>query len=136
MAGALPSCLHTGLMGARAPGPRIRPQQARLQRALGPLRARRQAPRPPAAMPAVRAVAEAERASSAPEGVSVSIDNSQANATVISVEGYNRPGLLTALTATFRDLGLDVNKARDLPQITLCCSLNQSLSVQSHVNIV
>jgi glycine cleavage system regulatory protein len=71
-------------------------------------------------MPTVRAVAEAERASSAPEGVSVSIDNSQADATVISVEGYNRPGLLTALTATFRDLGLDVTKARDLPQITCC----------------
>ncbi len=43
----------------------------------------------------------------------MSIDNSQPGATVISVEGYNRPGLLTALTATFRDLGLDVSKVRN-----------------------
>lgn len=71
-------------------------------------------------MPAVRAVAEAERASKAPEGVSVLIDNSQEEATVISVEGYNRPGLLMALTATFRDLGLDVSKVRDLPSRVHC----------------
>ena len=31
--------------------------------------------------------------------------------TVISVKASNRPGLLSALTKTFRDLGIDVNKA-------------------------
>ena len=39
------------------------------------------------------------------------IDNNQDSAyTVVTVEGYNRPGLLSSLSAAFRDLGLDVGK--------------------------
>ena len=30
--------------------------------------------------------------------------------TVVSIEGYSKPGLLTSLSGTFRDLGLDVGK--------------------------
>eukprot|EP00894_Picocystis_sp_ML_P001991 jgi/Pico_ML_1/52508/g3204.t2 len=33
------------------------------------------------------------------------------NFTVISIKASNRPGLLSAMTKTFRDLGIDVNKA-------------------------
>ena len=41
----------------------------------------------------------------------ISIDNgADSSATVVRVAGANRPGLLTALTAAFRDLGLDVKK--------------------------
>lgn len=39
------------------------------------------------------------------------IDNGQDSTyTVVTVEGYNRPGLLSSLSAAFRDLGLDVGK--------------------------
>ena len=45
------------------------------------------------------------------EDVSVVIDNNQDSTyTVVTVEGYNRPGLLSSLSAAFRDLGLDVGK--------------------------
>lgn len=50
--------------------------------------------------------------SSQKEEVSVVIDNAQDSAyTVVTIEGYNRPGLLSSLSAAFRDLGLDVGKA-------------------------
>lgn len=53
---------------------------------------------------------DAAAASAAPV---ISIDNgTDASATVVRVAGANRPGLLTALTAAFRDLGLDVKKVR------------------------
>lgn len=43
----------------------------------------------------------------------ISIDNgADSSTTVVRVAGSNRPGLLTALTAAFRDLGLDVKKVR------------------------
>ena len=43
----------------------------------------------------------------------ISIDNgADSSATVVRVAGANRPGLLTALTAAFRDLGLDVKKVK------------------------
>ncbi|CAL8466863.1 g6399 [Coccomyxa elongata] len=46
------------------------------------------------------------------EGVLVSIDNAQDDTfTVVTISGYNRPGLLTSISGTFRDLGLDVGKA-------------------------
>lgn len=42
----------------------------------------------------------------------VKIDNTENETyTVITVEAENKPGLLTAMTATFRDLGIDVAKA-------------------------
>ncbi|KAL4434815.1 hypothetical protein ABPG77_005342 [Micractinium sp. CCAP 211/92] len=67
----------------------------------------------------VAAVAEAERSSntstqdSAGGAVaSVSMDNeADPSATVIKVTGANRPGLLSSLTSTFTDLGLDVVRA-------------------------
>jgi hypothetical protein len=58
----------------------------------------------------IAAVAEVGAAPSKKE-VSVIIDNSQdSNFTVVTIEGYNRPGLLTSISGTFRDLGLDVAK--------------------------
>ena len=43
----------------------------------------------------------------------ISIDNgADSSTTVVRVAGSNRPGLLTALTAAFRDLGLDVKKVK------------------------
>ena len=60
----------------------------------------------------IRAVAEVD-APAQEEDVSVSIDNAEDSSyTVVKVEGYNRPGLLTSLSGAFRDLGLDVGKAR------------------------
>ncbi len=45
------------------------------------------------------------------EGVYVSIDNAQdSDFTVVTISGFNRPGLLTSISGTFRDLGLDVGK--------------------------
>ncbi|KAG2446570.1 hypothetical protein HYH02_008557 [Chlamydomonas schloesseri] len=44
--------------------------------------------------------------------VTVSFDNiSDSGYTVISVQANNKPGLLTSITALFRDLGVDVGKA-------------------------
>ncbi|GIL74061.1 hypothetical protein Vretimale_4977 [Volvox reticuliferus] len=44
--------------------------------------------------------------------VEVYVDNSSdANYTVITVQAANKPGLLTSITALFRDLGVDVGKA-------------------------
>ncbi|GLC34950.1 Acid phosphatase pho1 [Pleodorina starrii] len=44
--------------------------------------------------------------------VEVTVDNSSdANYTVITVQAANKPGLLTSITALFRDLGVDVGKA-------------------------
>lgn len=41
----------------------------------------------------------------------VSIDNTQDGTfTVVTISGYNKPGLLTSISGTFRDLGLDVGK--------------------------
>lgn len=58
----------------------------------------------------IKAVAEVEKPAKTEE-VSVVIDNNQDSAyTVVTVEGYNRPGLLSSLSAAFRDLGLDVGK--------------------------
>lgn len=60
----------------------------------------------------VRAVAEVEAPKRGGEA-SVSIDNkSDPTYTVVSVVGYSKPGLLTSLSSTFRDLGLDVGKVR------------------------
>lgn len=41
----------------------------------------------------------------------VSIDNESSEYTVVKVTGQNHPGLLTAVTGLFRDLGFDVLKA-------------------------
>eukprot|EP00892_Ulva_mutabilis_P012207 jgi/Ulvmu1/9359/UM050_0111.1 len=41
----------------------------------------------------------------------VSIDNQSSEYTVVKVTGQNHPGLLTAVTCLFRDLGMDVLKA-------------------------
>lgn len=41
----------------------------------------------------------------------VSIDNQSSEYTVVRVTGQNHPGLLTAVTGLFRDLGMDVLKA-------------------------
>lgn len=41
----------------------------------------------------------------------VSIDNDSSDYTVVKVTGQNHPGLLTAVTGLFRDLGMDVLKA-------------------------
>lgn len=41
----------------------------------------------------------------------VSIDNESSEYTVVTVTGKNHPGLLTAVTGLFRDLGMDVLKA-------------------------
>lgn len=61
----------------------------------------------------VRAVAEIEAPTPKSE-VSVLIDNAQdSNFTVVTIAGYNRPGLLTSISGTFRDLGLDVGKVGD-----------------------
>lgn len=58
----------------------------------------------------VRAAASVE-APAQNEGVLVSIDNTQDDTfTVVTISGYNRPGLLTSISGTFRDLGLDVGK--------------------------
>lgn len=44
---------------------------------------------------------------------SVSLDNSSdPSFTVVTIEGDSKPGLLTSLSGTFRDLGLDVGKVR------------------------
>ena len=60
----------------------------------------------------VRAVAEVE-APRREGSVSVIIDNkSDSTFTVVSIQGYSKPGLLTSLSGTFRDLGLDVGKVR------------------------
>jgi hypothetical protein len=63
----------------------------------------------------ISAVAEATPPSSdvvAPGDVRISISNEEdASYTVITVNADNRPGLLTSMTAAFRDLGLDVGKA-------------------------
>lgn len=57
----------------------------------------------------VTKVAEATPPSSS---VSVSVDNdADPTFTVISIDGESKPGLLPAITAAFRDLGLDVGKA-------------------------
>ena len=41
----------------------------------------------------------------------MSIDNKRDSTfTVVTIEGYSKPGLLTSLSSTFRDLGLDVGK--------------------------
>ena len=58
----------------------------------------------------VRAAASVE-APAQDAGVFVSIDNAQDSVfTVVTISGYNRPGLLTSISGTFRDLGLDVGK--------------------------
>ena len=49
---------------------------------------------------------------SPPAAPVVTIDNDESDTTIVRVTGASRPGLLTALTAAFRDLGLDVRKVR------------------------
>ena len=69
---------------------------------------------------AVRAVADAPQriegsggSSNAPPGsVQVRVDNdADADSTVLHMEADSRPGLLTALTGSFRDLGLEIVRA-------------------------
>lgn len=49
---------------------------------------------------------------SPPGSVSVRVDNdADASSTVLTLEADSRPGLLTALTGTFKALGLEVVKA-------------------------
>ncbi|GFR48003.1 hypothetical protein Agub_g9829 [Astrephomene gubernaculifera] len=43
--------------------------------------------------------------------VNISVNNDDSNYTVISVQAANKPGLLSSITALFRDLGVDVGKA-------------------------
>ena len=58
--------------------------------------------------PSVRAAAVSRPTPAAP---AVAIDtDADADSLVVKVTGPNRQGLLTALTAAFRDLGLDVRK--------------------------
>lgn len=60
----------------------------------------------------MRAIAEPPqrtKGSSPPGSVSVRVDNdADAHSTVLSLEADSRPGLLTALTGTFKGLGLEV----------------------------
>ena len=62
----------------------------------------------------VTSKAVAERMSGSEEGAArfkIEVDNdADETSTVIRVTGLNRPGLLTALTKTFQNLDLDVNK--------------------------
>lgn len=58
--------------------------------------------------PSLRAAA-VSRPTPAPPAVAIDVD-ADADSLVVRVTGANRPGLLTALTAAFRDLGLDVRK--------------------------
>lgn len=68
----------------------------------------------------VRAAASVE-APAQDEGVLVSIDNAQDDTfTVVTISGYNRPGLLTSISGTFRDLGLDVGKV-------IACTTRQAI---------
>ena len=76
----------------------------------------------------VRAAASVE-APTQDAGVYVSIDNAQDSVfTVVTISGFNRPGLLTSISGTFRDLGLDVGKVRLCivisyePLIVSCCA--------------
>lgn len=65
----------------------------------------------PLSCAAISKPTDAAAASAAPV---ISIDNdADSSATVVRVAGANRPGLLTALTAAFRDLGLDVKKVNE-----------------------
>jgi len=58
----------------------------------------------------IRAAASVE-APAQDADVYVSIDNTQDSTfTVVTISGYNKPGLLTSISGTFRDLGLDVGK--------------------------
>lgn len=61
----------------------------------------------------IRAVAEVEKTSSSKsDDVTVTIDNkSDPKFTIVTIEASNHPGLLTAVTGTFLNLGLDVGKA-------------------------
>ena len=78
---------------------------ARPRNATSPIR-----PGSPCRTISVRAAASVE-APAQDEGVLVSIDNAQDDTfTVVTISGYNRPGLLTSISGTFRDLGLDVGK--------------------------
>ena len=59
----------------------------------------------------IKAVAEAEAPTKA-DAVIVSVDNKASEKyTVIKIGAPSKPGMLSTLTATFRDLGLDVIKA-------------------------
>ncbi|PRW61146.1 starch phosphorylase [Chlorella sorokiniana] len=84
-------------------------------RQLGQRPARPQAPRIARAALRPRAIAEAEKpaaAAAAAGGAPLSIDITQEdNNTCIVVQGVSRPGLLSSLTSTFTDLGLDVVRA-------------------------
>lgn len=69
------------------------------------------APRGRAPLAPRRATRVAAVSRPSPAAPAVAIDNdADADATVVRVTGPSRPGLLTALTAAFRDLGLDVRK--------------------------
>jgi hypothetical protein len=77
-------------------------------------RARRAAPAG-AALPPARASRSGVTTTASGGGdpaLSVSINNaSDAKSTVVSVKASNRPGVLHAITTTFKDLALNVNKA-------------------------
>ena len=102
--GAAIPCVATsfGVLGTNGPCPRSALAE-RICRACPRQSARRSGVE-------VRAVAEVDaprRESSA----SVTIDNKRDTTfTVVCIEGYSKPGLLTSLSGTFRDLGLDVGK--------------------------
>jgi hypothetical protein len=123
MLGALP-----GALPAAAPplarGTRPAAATARAVRTVAPAsrplgvfrlwRARRAAA-PGAALPPARASRSGVTTTASGGGdpaLSVSINNaSDAKSTVVSVKASNRPGVLHAITTTFKDLALNVNKA-------------------------
>ncbi len=84
----------------------------------------------------ISAVAEVD-APSQKEGVSVSIDNAVDGAfTVVTIEGHNRPGLLSFLSAAFRDLGLDVGKVCNATSQDACMIASPVPGVSMHARPV
>ena len=77
---------------------------------------------------APRAVAEKLSGSTGEDpAFDIGIDNdADESATVISVTGLNRPGLLSALTAAFRDLNLEVVKVGNNTKFKLCITATVS----------
>ncbi|GLI61446.1 hypothetical protein VaNZ11_003810 [Volvox africanus] len=100
---AAPRVLSNNVQAPVAPVPKSRGK--------GCVLARRTVSGPARIIPAPLRVAAPE--SPAAQGVvEVYVDNSSdANYTVITVQAANKPGLLTSITALFRDLGVDVGKA-------------------------
>ena len=112
-----PSSCCAAAAAARLPSPSSSRAARRARSAsLAPLALARPSSLPSSARSSsskLRAISKptADAAAAAPV---ISIDNgADSSATVVRVAGFNRPGLLTAMTAAFRDLGLDVKKVRE-----------------------